>query len=65
MKVDITHRDAIYVDDYRITHRGTKWGTHQILESFTVKDKNDVVSECLKRGYKGAVENIDNVAYLQ
>ena len=59
MKVKITDKNAIYVDDMRITNRSTKWGVHNVIDTFDVKSIKLIKAECLKRGYDTHVSNID------
>lgn len=62
VKVEITDRGAIYVNDSRITGRDTKWGVHTTLDSFTCP-KDEVVKTCLERGHTCAVRSIDEDYY--
>jgi hypothetical protein len=58
VNVELTNKNAIYVDGTRITNRSTKWGIHDIICSF-ICEKDNVVSECLKRGFQKHVDMID------
>lgn len=55
--VNVTDKNAIYIDDIRITDRMTKWGVHTTIEEF-VCPRESVVSELLKKGYKKHVRLI-------
>lgn len=63
VEVLVCERNAIYVDDSRITNRHTKWGIRATLALFACK-RRDVVDECLKRGFLGHVRCIDTEPYL-
>lgn len=60
--VEVTDKNAIYVDGYRITDRSTKWGVHNIIDEFECK-KDDVSSECWLRGHRDAFHKIDVEEY--
>lgn len=60
--VSVTHKNAIYVNDTRITNRSTKWGIHTSVDSFDCI-KADVREKCMNRGHLIAVNNIDNKDY--
>ena len=62
VKVSVTDKSAIYVNDTRITDRGTKWGMHQIIDEFAC-DPADVRSMCLQRGHNYAVKRINDPAF--
>ena len=57
VNVQVTDKRAIYVNGTRITDRGTKWGVHTILAEFEC-ERDQVVRECLARGYADAVSRI-------
>lgn len=59
MKVEVTDKGAIYVDNTRITNRNTKWGQHTILAEFACDEAADVANECIRRGFSRHVKNID------
>ncbi len=40
MKVEVTNKNAIYIDGCRITDRNTKWGIHNILDEFQCETAN-------------------------
>ncbi len=63
MEVKVTDKGAIYVDDSRVTHRGTKWGIHYNLDVFEVDKKNAVYGACVSRGFKTHADNIDIEGY--
>lgn len=63
VKVEILERNAIYVDGSRITNRNTKWGARNILTTFDCEE-NDVVHECIRRGFDTHVKCIDTEPYL-
>lgn len=62
VEVNITDKGAIYVNDKRITNRNTKWGIHNTLDRFTCPMDN-VVQECMKRGHRIHVRNIEDEPY--
>jgi hypothetical protein len=45
VKLEVTDKGAIYIDDFRISYRDTKWGHHNIL--FTAKVLPNQVSKTL------------------
>lgn len=50
--VEVTNRGAVYVNDTRVTGRATKWGTHNIICSSSVKIPVDKVRQFLEdNGY--------------
>lgn len=64
VKVELTNRRAIYVDGQRITNRGTKWGDHITVHSFSCKRKN-VLKKCLERGFEKWTSNIDDPEFME
>lgn len=60
--VDVTHLNAVYVNSHRITHRGTKWGLHRIIDTFECNDE-EVFEELMKRGHEKHARNIDCTGY--
>jgi len=62
VKLEVTDRGAIYVNDTRITDRSTKWGLHNIVFS-TVCDREEVVDILVKNGY--SIKRIDDPAYMK
>lgn len=62
--VEVTDKNAIYVNDMRITNRSTKWGNHTIIDSFKC-NKNEVVKLCVKRNHMIPVSKIDDESYIQ
>lgn len=48
--VEVTSQGAVYVDNYRITGRDTKWGIHHTLFSIKVK-REDIVTALKEHGY--------------
>lgn len=65
IKVTVTDKDAIYVNDHRITDRGTKWDIHHIIDEFECMTESDVKTICLKRGHIDAVKRIDIPGYVK
>ena len=63
VRVQVTNKKAVYVDGVRITHRGTRWGTHMVLDSFTCNELS-VYAELLNRGYTEHALNIDIPKYM-
>lgn len=50
--VEVTNRGAVYVNSTRITGRHTKWGTHNIIFTSSVKVPVDKVRQILSdNGY--------------
>ena len=64
MIVEITDRDAIYVNNHRITNRLTKWGVHQVIQYFTIKRKKDLKNELIDRGFENLINLIDDKRFL-
>lgn len=64
VRVTITDKGAIYINDSRITGGNTKWGTHRTLDEFEC-GMCAVVAECVKRGWGGHVRNIDTSPYQE
>jgi hypothetical protein len=63
VKLDVTDKDAVYVDNTRITDRSTKWGLHRII--FTVQTpQSEVVKTLLANGYERQAKRIDTEPYL-
>lgn len=62
VEVTLTERGAIYVNNLRITHRGTKWGARRILAEFSCKP-HEVYSQCVERGFPKHAKNIDEDGY--
>ena len=58
VKVEVTDKDAIYVNGTRVTDRSTKWGSHIVIDTFDCERK-DVDAECRARGYTAAADKID------
>lgn len=62
VKLEVTDRGAIYVNDTRITDRSTKWGLHSIIFS-TVCDRDKVLDTLVANGY--SVKRIDDPTYIK
>jgi hypothetical protein len=62
IKLEVTDRGAIYVNDSRITDRSTKWGVHTIVFSTKCKQE-DVVKTLEQSGY--STKKIDEPYYLK
>jgi hypothetical protein len=62
VSVVVTERGAVYVNDSRITHRGTKWGLQNVLDTFEC-EREQVRDELLARGWAKHAENIDTPGY--
>lgn len=62
VKLEVTDRGAIYVDDTRITDRSTKWGLHKIVFS-TLCEKSHVVDALVANGH--STTRIDDPAYIK
>lgn len=65
MKITVTDKNAIYVDDFRITNRSTKWGVHNFLEEFEIEKKEELLPELKKRGLEYVVDYIDDESFLK
>lgn len=61
--VTVTDKNAIYVNDTRITNRSTKWGIHQTLDEFVCEQKEDIRKRCISRGWDVPVSKIDTEGY--
>lgn len=62
VKLEVTNRGAIYVNDTRITDRSTKWGLHTTIFS-TLCDREEVVDVLVKNGFNTKL--IDDPAYMK
>lgn len=62
VKLEVTNKGAIYVNDTRITDRSTKWGLHTIVFS-TVCNSNEVLDILVANGYTTA--RIDDPTYIK
>lgn len=58
--LEVTHKGAIYVNNTRITDRGSKWGVHTIVFSASVP-QSKVVSTLRENGFD--VSRIDTEPY--
>ena len=63
VEVKVTDKNAIYVNDTRITDRGTKWGVHSVVFAAYLP-ADDIVSPLLLAGHGKAVKRIDYEPYL-
>lgn len=59
VNVKVTDKRAIYVNDTRITDRGTKYGVHTIIDEFEC-ERDEVERLCLERGHADAVSRIND-----
>lgn len=62
VKVEVTDKNAIYVNGLRITNRNTKWGVHSIVAEFSCRAE-ELHIECSKRGLNKALECIEEKEY--
>jgi hypothetical protein len=62
VRLEVTDKGAIYVDDTRITDRSTKWGVHTTVFS-TVCNREDVLDVLTKNGF--SVKRIDDLVYMR
>lgn len=62
VKLEVTDRGAIYVNDTRITDRSTKWGLHSIIFS-TICDRDKVLDTLVANGY--STKRIDDTTYMK
>lgn len=62
VNVEVTDKNAIYVDGMRITNRNTKWGIHNIIAEFSCRAE-ELPIECSKRGLHKALECIEEKEY--
>jgi hypothetical protein len=60
--VEVTDRDAIYIDGTRITNRSTKWGTHLNLVTWFIP-KDRVIDTLIEHGFTRSVRLIDFEPY--
>lgn len=61
--VEVTNQGAVYVNNYRITGRETKWGVHQTLFAIKV-NREDIVTALQEHGYghiKLDADSLNNV----
>ena len=61
--VIVTDKNAIYVNDTRITNRSTKWGIHHTLDEFVCEQKEDIRKRCISRGWEIPASKIDIEGY--
>ena len=50
LKVTVTNKNAVYINDTRITSRGTKWGVHYTIDEFRCA-AHRVRSRLIERGH--------------
>lgn len=62
VRLEVTDKGAIYIDDTRITDRSTKWGVHTTVFS-TVCNREDVLDVLVKNGF--STKRIDDPAYMR
>lgn len=62
VKLEVTDKGAIYVNDTRITDRSTKWGVHSIIFS-TVCEPDKVLDTLITNGYN--IKRIDDPEYMK
>lgn len=62
VKLEVTDKGAIYVNDTRITDRSTKWGVHSIIFS-TVCETDKVLDTLITNGYN--IKRIDDPEYMK
>ena len=62
VRLEVTDKGAIYIDDTRITDRSTKWGVHTTVFS-TVCNREDVLDVLVKNGFSTA--RIDDPVYMR
>jgi hypothetical protein len=62
VRLEVTDKGAIYIDDTRITDRSTKWGVHTTVFS-TVCNREDVLDVLVKNGF--STKRIDDPVYMR
>lgn len=62
VKLEVTNKGAIYVNDTRITDRSTKWGLHSIVFS-TLCERDKVLDTLVTNGY--STKRIDDPTYMR
>jgi hypothetical protein len=62
IKLEVTDRGAIYVNNIRITDRSTKWGLHTIIFS-TMCERDKVLDTLVANGYN--TNRIDDPTYMK
>lgn len=63
INVQVTDKNAIYVDDTRITNRSTKWGIHTSVDNFDCK-KEEIITKLRQRGHEKVIKNIDDKDFM-
>ena len=62
VRLEVTDKGSIYIDDTRITDRSTKWGVHTTVFS-TVCNREDVLDVLVKNGF--STKRIDDPVYMR
>lgn len=62
VRLEVTDKGAIYINDTRITDRSTKWGVHTTVFS-TVCNREDVLDVLVKNGF--STKRIDDPVYMR
>lgn len=60
--LEVTDKNAIYVDNTRITDRSTKWGVHTTVFSIVCR-REDVVNVLVENGFN--TKRIDDPVYMR
>lgn len=63
VKVEVTNKMAVYVDDTRITDRSTKWGVHRIVDKFFCRPDN-IFKNLKRKGLGGYISRISEKSIL-
>ena len=62
VRLEVTDKGAIYINDTRITDRSTKWGVHTTVFS-TVCNREDVLDVLVKNGF--STKRIEDPIYMR
>ena len=60
MKVEITNKNAIIIDDTRVTNRSTKWGVHTVIDTFEIKRRSELEKKLKEKGFAHLINLMDN-----
>ena len=64
VKVEVSNKGAIFVDDTRITNRSTKWSCAQNIIDWWECEKDEVRITLIENGYGSLLPLIDNQDYI-
>lgn len=63
LNVQITNKNAIYVNDTRITNRSTKWGVHNTVAEFQARTPREVLQGVVAQGFPNLLSLVDYEPY--